>query len=87
MKETSRKAASGLRANLCQGFHFRTFKRCQRGSGNKRQEEAGAERGRDEEREKAGEQRIRRIKSKLVKSGDGEVPTMGQWAKNTTAVA
>lgn len=53
-KETSRKAASGVKANLCQGFHFRTFKRHQREREreNKRQEEAGTERGRDEGREK-----------------------------------
>ena len=64
IKETPRKAASGVKANLCQGFHFRTFKRHQRERErkrerererereNKRQEEAGTERGRDEGREK-----------------------------------
>lgn len=48
MLETSSKPASGLKANLCQGFHFRRFKRHQRESENKKQEEACAERRRDE---------------------------------------
>lgn len=42
IKETSRQPASGLKADLCQGFRVRRFKRPLRERENKRQEEACA---------------------------------------------